>query len=490
VAVAAALALAAPACGKKDQGEGGAGGASPSGSGAATSAARTELSGLAGKLFGGVPAEAFAVGFLDSTTELWSYVLRGFIYELDSDERNALDQELRSFLTARIGLDFSKARSAVAFAMGAKPQAAVLVGAVSGKLQARVAGTQGDVSLFALDDEGKLLAALRDDVLIMGSGEGVRAALDALAGKAPNLSKAHPEVWSWIQKECGGAFMGAAIADLASAPPDVQGMAGQTGIERGCLRLDVNGIRGVLAGDEAKLAQSAKFLQAGLSQQLAVAEAMKARGTAPGAPAIDGLTSILGYHYMKSVFSQLKPEIANGRLQIDLPLQIGNPAFIVFFVGVSSAVAIPAFMKYIKKSKTSEAREMVKKLYDGARAYYMDPGMSAGGLQAAAAAQFPEPSAGPTPPLGTCCQSGGKCAPDATLWVDAPWVALMFSVDDPHYYSYQYEVVDKQRQFTVRAFGDLDCDGEYSTFEMVGTVDPSTGEVSGGPSLMRTDELE
>jgi hypothetical protein len=436
-----------------------------------------------------VPAEAFAVGFLDSTTELWQYVLQGFIYELDSESRAALDEEMRSFVSGRIGLDFTKASSAVVFGMGAKADGAAMVAGVTGQMNARVAGTHADVSLFALDSEQKMLAAVRDDVLIIGSGDGVRAALDALSGKSPSLAKAQPELWAWIQKECGGAFLGAATGDLGGAPPEIQGMAAQTGIERACVRIDVNGVRAVFTGDEAKLAQSAKMVEGGLAQQLALAEAMKSKGMAPGSPAIEGITGILGYHYMKSMFAGLKPRLSGGRLEIGLPLQIGDPGFIVFFVGISSAVAIPAFLKYIKKSKTSEAREMVSKLYQGARAYYMDPGISGGGLQAATP-QFPEPSAGPTPPLGACCQAGGKCAPDPTLWEGAPWVSLMFSVDDPHYYSYQYEVVDKQRQFVVRAFGDLDCDGEYSTFEMSGVVDPGTGEVAGSPSLLRKDELE
>jgi hypothetical protein len=49
---------------------------------------------------------------------------------------------------------------------------------------------------------------------------------------------------------------------------------------------------------------------------------------------------------------------------------------------------------------------------------------------------------------------------------------LQFSVDDPHYYSYAYKVDGKK--FTVSAYGDLDCDGEYSTFEMSGDAEGKT----------------
>ena len=45
----------------------------------------------------------------------------------------------------------------------------------------------------------------------------------------------------------------------------------------------------------------------------------------------------------------------------------------VAIIGVLAAVAIPAFTKYIAKSKTSEAKTFIKRIYDGARAYYMEP---------------------------------------------------------------------------------------------------------------------
>ena len=45
---------------------------------------------------------------------------------------------------------------------------------------------------------------------------------------------------------------------------------------------------------------------------------------------------------------------------------------VVAIIGVLAAVAIPAFMKYIKKSKNTEARFFVNKMYHGARAYWLD----------------------------------------------------------------------------------------------------------------------
>ena len=78
--------------------------------------------------------------------------------------------------------------------------------------------------------------------------------------------------------------------------------------------------------------------------------------------------------------------------------------------------------------------------------------------------------------------------PDASLWAVEPWVSLQFSVDDPHYYSYQYEVAADGKSFTVRALGDLDCDGQYSTFEMTGQAGPDGPE--GNAAIFRQNELE
>ncbi|MCG8425639.1 MAG: hypothetical protein MJE77_47775 [Proteobacteria bacterium] len=155
--------------------------------------------------------------------------------------------------------------------------------------------------------------------------------------------------------------------------------------------------------------------------------------------------------------------------------------------GFLAAIAIPTFVKYQKKSKTTEATQFTKKLYDGARAHYFDtPQLDLTPV----APHFPKKSAGPTPPLGTCCKQGGKCAPNSSYWQKEPWVALQFSVDDPHFYSYQYEVIDPEKQFVVRAFGDLDCDGVYSTFEMYGIVERGADGPTGASSLRRIDELE
>jgi type II secretory pathway pseudopilin PulG len=158
--------------------------------------------------------------------------------------------------------------------------------------------------------------------------------------------------------------------------------------------------------------------------------------------------------------------------------QLVKDGYPVLGVGVAvvAAVAIPPFMKYIRKAKTSEAEVNVRRMNEGLRAY------------AAAHDGALPPSAPMTPKAGSCCaQPGQKCAADPAAWQLPAWQALRFSVDDPHYYS--YELVTSGSAFTARAMGDLDCDGVFSTFELTGTVQ-ADGSVIGGAGLFKDRELE
>ncbi len=163
---------------------------------------------------------------------------------------------------------------------------------------------------------------------------------------------------------------------------------------------------------------------------------------------------------------------------------------VVAIIGILAAVAIPAFMKYIKKSKTTEARQFVKKIYEGAREYYMDRGGQRNSIQPLAP-QFPQPTS-TAPAEDACCSTGDKCAPAASLWTDAVWVALKFSVDDPHYYWYTYRVAaGGTTNYTAVANGNLDCDADYSTFEMYGEINSVYSDgPTGSASLYRENDLE
>ena len=164
---------------------------------------------------------------------------------------------------------------------------------------------------------------------------------------------------------------------------------------------------------------------------------------------------------------------------------------VVAIIGILAAVAIPAFMKYIRRSKTVEATMNVRKLFDSSVAYFeAEHATSAGAI---IARQFPG-SVAWSPAQNTCAAStGGKCSPSAqaSVWRDPTWTALNFSVDDPFYFSYQYDAggSDATSTFYAWASGDLDNDKTYSYFNRSGSI-TAEGNVTGGAGLYSVNEIE
>jgi type II secretory pathway pseudopilin PulG len=146
---------------------------------------------------------------------------------------------------------------------------------------------------------------------------------------------------------------------------------------------------------------------------------------------------------------------------------------VVAVVGILAAVATPAFMKYMRKAKTSEATQGIKRIYDGGRAYYLE--------------HHKMPKSVPlTPAEGECCKSGaGECAAGSIDW--KAWKDIGFSIDGPTHYAYELDA--DATGFTARAIGDLDCDGIYSTFEFAGTATPD-GVFKGAAGIYKNKELE
>ena len=163
---------------------------------------------------------------------------------------------------------------------------------------------------------------------------------------------------------------------------------------------------------------------------------------------------------------------------------------VVAIIGILAAVAIPAFMKYIRRSKTSEATMNLRKLFDSSVSYFSREHANRTGT--IMQRQFPDDVA-LTPGVGFCGANTNaeKWQPQKTYWTNASWQALNFALSDPHYYSYQFDSTgnDTGAEFTARAIGDLNCNGTFSTFERIGKVDGSLNVVGGG-GIFTENELE
>lgn len=141
--------------------------------------------------------------------------------------------------------------------------------------------------------------------------------------------------------------------------------------------------------------------------------------------------------------------LATGRSKPISIVAICLGGFFSFFIGIYAAVAIPAFMKYVRRSKTVEATMNVRRLADSVAA-----------LPAETWAKLPDSDW--TPSGSPCGQPRDRFMPVASVWQSEPWATLNFSVDDPFYY--QYRVTRDANGFLVEARGDLDCDNIPSHF--------------------------
>ena len=158
---------------------------------------------------------------------------------------------------------------------------------------------------------------------------------------------------------------------------------------------------------------------------------------------------------------------------------------VVTIIGVLASVAIPTFLRYIKRSKTTEALMNIRSLYQSSVAYFDREHASPVGTLVVA--QFPK-SYGPTPAVGEI--GINKRDPISDEWEDQTWQSLNFGVTDPHYYAYQFAAFGTRNDstFTAVAFGNLDGDGTYSTFVRVGSVRHM--QVRGGAGVYMAKPLE
>ena len=155
---------------------------------------------------------------------------------------------------------------------------------------------------------------------------------------------------------------------------------------------------------------------------------------------------------------------------------------VVAIIGILASVAIPAFLKYIRRSKTSEALTNIRKVYDGQMAYFDIDHMDRMGNRHSS--QFVSASPQPINVPSATSELGN--------WGGPGWVALQFASDSPVRYRYQSVASGFQTNasFTARAEGDLDGDLSTSLYERVGSINTATGNLVGGAGVYTDDELE
>jgi type IV pilus assembly protein PilA len=171
---------------------------------------------------------------------------------------------------------------------------------------------------------------------------------------------------------------------------------------------------------------------------------------------------------------------------------------VVAIIGILAAIAIPAFVNYVKRSKTSEAQANLKSLFTGAAAYYESENWSQGVMPAGA-------SAGAATHCTVSNAATGFTPTDEKYVIDwtqetdrAQFKALNFAVADPVYYGYSVTVPlpgacghapSELDLYAFTATGDLDNDTVMSSFVM--EAGSNTDNVLyRAPGIQSTDPLE
>jgi prepilin-type N-terminal cleavage/methylation domain-containing protein len=159
---------------------------------------------------------------------------------------------------------------------------------------------------------------------------------------------------------------------------------------------------------------------------------------------------------------------------------------VVAIIGILAAVAIPSFIRYTRKSKTMEAVMMIRRMYDGAVAYYIGEHVDKSGTQLHQ--KFPD-STGPTPTAGIPC--GKPVLVAQSEWGTDSWQALDFAVTDPQRFQYEFQdngLEGADAFATMVARGDLNCNTVPSLFAR--TITGIKDGVMGSSGLIVVNEIE
>jgi len=163
---------------------------------------------------------------------------------------------------------------------------------------------------------------------------------------------------------------------------------------------------------------------------------------------------------------------------------------VVAIIGLLAAIAIPAFGRYVRKARTSEAIGHLNKQWSGSLTYFESDHTVTFGV--VLTKEFPGPSAAWAATAECGCMTGSACPASNSVWnSDVVWQALGFALPDPHHYmpGYSSSGTGTSSKFTAFSKGDMNCNGTLSQFAREGVIN-SIGDVTGSRIPTIVSELE
>ena len=418
--------------------------------------------------FGLVPASAQAVATFDLGAFWESAIDHNFgIMPVQNDPaavRNAMARASQSVF----GFDITATKTVTLWASlinpTARPTVAAHFAGVTGVLSGKVVKTHEGVPMVEVLG---LVGAMLDTGMLIGSDDAVAEAISVAKGKADALGKR-------------GANDHKAL--LASTDPGIMTVTMQVGPLGAFAPEPINGLQGaaitmsptgrfttVIKGTSSFL----DLVMTGYGQGLLL---MKQELDAAHAVALkDARPELLPLTYVVEKWADFtaltQPVRKDDTVVVQAELgPIGRLA--VPAIAVVSAIAIPSFEKYQRRAESIEALEQLERIHKGSAIFFTTPQVDAAGQKLPC--RFPKSVAlTPAPDRGVhpCCVSGETCKADGSLWEQATWTSLGFAIDSSHRFMYEYSSNGKSgvdARFTASAYGDLDCDGVFSTFERFG----------------------
>lgn len=180
---------------------------------------------------------------------------------------------------------------------------------------------------------------------------------------------------------------------------------------------------------------------------------------------------------------------------------------VVAIVGVLAALAIYGVRKYMASAKSAEARSALGQISKAARISFdrenSDSTLITAGEAGGELRNQLCTSAANSVPANIGLVKGTKYQSKTDDWADGSatkgWQCLKFSMSGPQYYMYNYELSDDAApgavgtKYTATAQGDLDGDGNPSTFTIEGEIISGADgniDLRVSPSIGETDPDE